>query len=570
MNRLYAILAIITYLYLLPSYAVKVEIIVNTPGSSPTEYYLGIGKFKLNNIRKLDKIVESQTGKYSLDLEPGRHRLFFRTPESTLEFYEIYIDKISKKVILDVTLPTLRLPEKLVSVEIMGDFNQWSYNSGLVNMYRDQANNRYFLPDSIKLKTKRYCFLINRKIKIFHPNLNTLRISKYGNIIHKYGGNSISFNLDVFPRGKMDEFKVNGKGLDLEYSKVAIEGMELFLENDEIIKKYYRGLNDSSQNTSELLDSYTKDFNRIYQNTVDLKASNPKYEQAFLEPLMYMLNRAPIQIEYQTLAKDDRSRTKIRQSKDYMQCSIEMGKWLTEIDIHSDLINGSFVQFVSGVSSTFKYYGLYDSLGISWGFFDDLLWKYYKTSLKLVGKDQILYDMANRIDYYRPNAAMDIYNDILEQYPKTELRSRVKTKITGMNIKKGAYAPEFQLTLIDGTKIKLSDYRGKLVFLDFWGTWCAPCRSEIPNIKKLDEKLGNHVEVIGVVCRDQFAKVEKYIKEEKLSYSNGLDERSRITKEYGVSKWPTTFLISPEGKILAKDLRGSQLIESVKPYINQN
>lgn len=116
-------------------------------------------------------------------------------------------------------------------------------------------------------------------------------------------------------------------------------------------------------------------------------------------------------------------------------------------------------------------------------------------------------------------------------------------------------APDFVLTDQYGETHTLSDYQGKTVFLNFWATWCGPCRLELPDIQVLYEDNGENQDglvVLGVICPDtgQEGSVEDiaaFLEENGLSYPVLMDEGGAVTAAYGISAYPTTFMIDTEG-----------------------
>ncbi|MCH5228429.1 MAG: redoxin domain-containing protein [Muribaculaceae bacterium] len=109
-------------------------------------------------------------------------------------------------------------------------------------------------------------------------------------------------------------------------------------------------------------------------------------------------------------------------------------------------------------------------------------------------------------------------------------------------------APDFTLKDLDGKDVSLSDFRGKWVILDFWGSWCKWCIIGIPELKEAYEKYGDEVVIIGIDCReseeDWRAGVAKY----ELPWVNVYNPAdSGLTNEYGVQGYPTKAIINPEG-----------------------
>jgi peroxiredoxin len=120
-------------------------------------------------------------------------------------------------------------------------------------------------------------------------------------------------------------------------------------------------------------------------------------------------------------------------------------------------------------------------------------------------------------------------------------------------MKDQAPTPEFTLPNLDSKKISLKDFRGKLVFLNFWATWCVPCREEMPAMEKLYQefKEKNFV-VLAVNVKDRKQDAVNFAKELKLSYPIVIDPDAQVGLLYGAWGLPTTYLIGPKGEGLAR------------------
>ena len=116
-----------------------------------------------------------------------------------------------------------------------------------------------------------------------------------------------------------------------------------------------------------------------------------------------------------------------------------------------------------------------------------------------------------------------------------------------------AQAAEFSLELLDGGSLALSDLRGKVVMLDFWSSWCLPCRQEAPVLAEVyREYKGQPVEFVGVDIWDQPSDALEHIRRYGVPYPNGIDANGVIAIDYGVTGLPEKFFIGRDGVLLKK------------------
>lgn len=122
----------------------------------------------------------------------------------------------------------------------------------------------------------------------------------------------------------------------------------------------------------------------------------------------------------------------------------------------------------------------------------------------------------------------------------------------GISAAKSVSAPNFTLKTLDGKKVSLSDFRGKYVFLNFWATWCFPCRMEMPSMEKLYQKFkSSPFQMVAVSLDRQGEKIVRpFVNDQGFNFMILLDESNSTVDTYGVSGIPSTLIISPEGNII--------------------
>ena len=119
----------------------------------------------------------------------------------------------------------------------------------------------------------------------------------------------------------------------------------------------------------------------------------------------------------------------------------------------------------------------------------------------------------------------------------------------------GKPAPLFTLTLFDGSVMRLADLRGKVVFVNFWASWCVPCREEAPALEAASRTYRpRDVVFVGVNIQDKEPDARAFLDEFRITYPNGIDHGSKIAVDYGVYGIPETFIIDRDGLIAYKQI----------------
>lgn len=120
-------------------------------------------------------------------------------------------------------------------------------------------------------------------------------------------------------------------------------------------------------------------------------------------------------------------------------------------------------------------------------------------------------------------------------------------------------APEFQVPGLDGGCVDLADYRGRPVVLNFWASWCNPCREEFPLLKRAyEEHRDDGLAIIGVASRDIASDARRFADHAGATWTLGIDDTGDVATAYGVRPLPQTFFIDRDGKIASRLFRPFQ------------
>jgi thiol-disulfide isomerase/thioredoxin len=169
------------------------------------------------------------------------------------------------------------------------------------------------------------------------------------------------------------------------------------------------------------------------------------------------------------------------------------------------------------------------------------------------------------------------YDIILDQYRDVDrqllaaVRQNMMSMESDRRLKVGAEPIAFEVTSIAGNKISPEQYKGKVLLLDFWATWCAPCKQEMPHVKEVYGKYKDKgFEIVGISLDKSRGDLDRYLSANNIKwpqYYDGKYWQNEVAVKYGVQSIPATFLIDKKGKIRYKSLRGKQLEVAVKELL---
>jgi len=205
--------------------------------------------------------------------------------------------------------------------------------------------------------------------------------------------------------------------------------------------------------------------------------------------------------------------------------------------------------------------------------FDTLLEKYKnektnETAMILLMKGRLFQEVLGDEE-----AALASFLRLKEDFPLTDPARDAETLIRSLQLRVGVEFPDFQVKDIDGKPLSVSQFKNKIVLVDFWASWCGPCEGEMPHVVSAYEKYHSQgFEIIGISLdnnRDSFLKFMKKYGMTWPQYFDGKGWQNDLASQYAVNSIPATFLLGPEGKIIAKNLRGAALEDAVENALSR-
>ena len=173
---------------------------------------------------------------------------------------------------------------------------------------------------------------------------------------------------------------------------------------------------------------------------------------------------------------------------------------------------------------------------------------------------------------------LPLLKQLKQEYPETKPGLAVDKILAGIEQQRaskdvqrklavGAKFPDFDEKDLDGKPLSIARFKGKVVLVDFWATWCGPCVAELPNVHEAYSR--HHAkgfEIVGISLDSDRSKLDKFLADKKMTwpqYYDGKGWQTKLAGTYGVNSIPATYLLDGEGKIIAKNLRGEALEEAV-------
>lgn len=556
----------------------NVHATITVRGDQPVDSHIGIFKPRMNDDLRVpmgdpldyQKISEN---KATFNVEPGRYAIAawaygyeyiyqnFIVPDNKTEFH------------FEIELAPKGLPDNYTKVLLIGDFCAWEVDDAWP-MKKEGDVWRIKPSTGMRMGTQ-YKFILDIPgphapgwvpyLYRYSPAIPTAEVAlDYTTFNHVRDTEEIVFDPGAFVT-PMEKGKVTVKGSKAEKQYVTF--MDDFLEFQENEREAHESLR--KENPEQWYQAIEKDFDSFAKaypkplQTVVYEAWFSRY--SWYHPFLSRMR------EHYKAGADSTEMLSLYSTQLFEDYINDMLAKLDQIDMDSPLFEGR-------ITSTLLYIDHFineappdvrGNLPINPEHFEALLLEFTK-SKRHPASELVLYEIighyargAERKPEYAERAK-DLIARIRKEHPDGWYVQNVIGKLENeLKLTLGAIAPDFEVETLSGQTFKLSDQRGKFVFIDFWGSWCGPCRGETPNMLKLVNTISADTLVFIGLANDQEKALVEYIEEAKITYENALLPED-VEESFGISAYPTTFLIAPDGSIIGKDLRGSELVNLVR------
>lgn len=543
----------------------------------PDSFYVGIKELKISPIPLLIRPENSQTihlTYFSFDVEPGLYTLVVSAFGYETLSTSVLVPDTNAKVDVTATLEPMGLKPGDQWVKLWGDFCRWRPWGAVEMVQRDSV---WVLPGKNPVKVgEGYRFILSKNgsdiYDLRHSNARPNKGFVTFNSIYK--GGEIVFDPSKFSQPRRASNAEFSGGEHQAVFAGLVDEMNTF--QSESIPLLF-----SSRDTTRSSKNDTSAFMEREERFQEIANRYPAYFDQFIVRMKFdFLKRfhphAQALKEMQSLKRNkqeyENKRKEHYQSSVYESYFSRMAQLAKKMDPNSIFFRTydtiTYLRLDEGLNYAPH---LGEKYNVPAFFFTGILVEHERSlpSGSREGESLLWRAAQTYRDRDHPTAARNTLRYLTRRYPnsRTVKGGSIERMLNALDLQEESVAPEFVAPAVGGDSLRLSDFRGKFVFLDFWATWCGPCVNELPNLKKLHESFPDGGLTIIGLAHDDPRDVEDSIRNREIPYVNGISDK-KIERAYGIVSWPTTFLIAPDGEIIAKNLRGEKLVDFVKEKIS--
>lgn len=542
----------------LPNVTGKIQLQKGIPADS-----VYVGLYPMINMSRLGEpyyFLVTADSVFELTAAPGKYNFVAWAYGYEVVRQKLFIPDAQTRLKIDVTLVGQGLPAEIYSVKVKGDFCHWE-NEQAIEL--QPQNGVWVLPDAsvLAVKDHKYQFLINNELE--RSDLNNPRfepVKPWTDVENIYTGQPIVFDPARYlqPR-EASTTQVSGFALNEQFVNLvtAIDAWQ------DSLYAHLRTIRNLPVNAAGPF------YQAAVQQLKEIGAqSDPLFQPLINEAILSRLHFFhPVRAALPELPQNDSTALKnfVMDSLfgDFFERNLNL---LQQIQPQTYLLDGDFADVATSLMYwTHRFPALTEKFQISRDYFYDFIIDFVKQTPNKRICAHILYQTAADLARNEQEEKAEFLINWLKQDFADDFyvgMGHADMVLAQLKVKIAEPAPGFAVVSLDGDSISLAKLAGKFVFIDFWGSWCGPCRGEIPNLRQLAQTIPpDSLQVLGLVSDTENA-MRAYLKTDPLPYPNALAPAA--VTAYGINAFPTTFLIGPDGKIVAKNLRGEGLVKLVR------
>ena len=453
--------------------------------------------------------------------------------------------------------------DQINEVTLRGDFNGFGKNNE-IPMSKNGDIWKLEKKPEILTEGKKYTFWVNEQETTDLLNPKVLAFADWLVLKNVYSNNDLIFDPSLYSLVyKESEIKVSDTLQQFQFKQLVNEINVLEKEKNDIFKKAT-----SREAALPLFDTLIAKYSKIEDKYPEDISQIIIEKQLGLKIIKSLYIDAPQGNPNDTEIKNRRKEYFL--GEEFGASFRKINELANKLDPNSFLLTGDFASNLFMIQSLLSEFPeLATQKNLSEKYYFEFVNHFIEKSPNKKLCCTILLQKAYMLKSKDEAKTIEIYNELKSNPQYTEFVNidQIDKLLNGMNVTLGKIAPDFSVDLLTGKTISLNDFKGKYVFIDFWGSWCGPCRQEIPNIKMLYNSLSrDKLEIIGLAGLDDETNLRNYIKEQNIEYPNAMAPYELLTK-YGISFFPTSFLLNPKGRIIKMNIRGAEEMELIKKEI---